>query len=60
MEKAIEIVNSQNIDLILLDVENAQFNGYEVYKILKTSDKTKIFLLFLLQQEVVKLMKKKV
>ncbi len=40
-EKAIEIVNSENIDLILLDIVMPNMDGFEVCKILKSQKDTK-------------------
>lgn len=38
---AIEIAQSEHIDLVLLDIMMPQIDGYEVCKILKSNDKTK-------------------
>ena len=40
-QKALEIVENGNIDLILLDIVMPELDGYEVCEILKNSDKTK-------------------
>lgn len=40
-QKAIEIIENGNIDLILLDIVMPELDGYEVCEILKNSDKTK-------------------
>lgn len=40
-QKALEIVQNGNIDLILLDIVMPELDGYEVCNILKSSDKTR-------------------